>query len=198
LSRQCGILNISQPYRPPRSVTGMALFYNVKCLKSLFSSVNKLQKRGSDQIWNYRTFWQLLVKTQLTEKTIKYWQLHVVANCEVIYRLEDVNFIMQELVNSHLNQSQRLYMYQADYMLFISRFFLVCTYSVVLTKSWLSDSLVIYYNYYYYGWLRMVPKLDIRLDKQRKTTKITSQDSQDSKWCLLNESEYLLVHQHAR
>jgi hypothetical protein len=27
LYRQCGILNISQPYRPPRPVTGVALLY---------------------------------------------------------------------------------------------------------------------------------------------------------------------------
>jgi hypothetical protein len=37
LSRQCGILNISQPYRPPLPVTGIALLYCLDNVGSLTS-----------------------------------------------------------------------------------------------------------------------------------------------------------------
>jgi hypothetical protein len=45
LSRQCGILDIPQPYRPPRSVTGMALlffslFYVITATNYLFLTRN--------------------------------------------------------------------------------------------------------------------------------------------------------------
>jgi hypothetical protein len=36
LSRQCAILNISQPYRPPRPVTGITLLY-LRLVKGLFA-----------------------------------------------------------------------------------------------------------------------------------------------------------------
>jgi hypothetical protein len=37
LSRQCWIINISQPYRPPRPVTGIALLYSSLFFVSFFS-----------------------------------------------------------------------------------------------------------------------------------------------------------------
>jgi hypothetical protein len=38
LSRQCGILNISHPYRPPRPVTGIALLYTYNLSLCFFLS----------------------------------------------------------------------------------------------------------------------------------------------------------------
>jgi hypothetical protein len=40
LSRQCGIPNISQPYRPPRPVTGMALLSSLLLHKDFVGSFN--------------------------------------------------------------------------------------------------------------------------------------------------------------
>jgi hypothetical protein len=44
LSRQCGILNISQPYRPPRPAKGMAVFFY------FYNNNNKNNKEGEEEI----------------------------------------------------------------------------------------------------------------------------------------------------
>jgi hypothetical protein len=64
-SRQYGILNISQPYRPPQPITGIALLYFLSLSLLPNNAVN------SEPTWHQNLVFTKIGKADSTEKYIQ-------------------------------------------------------------------------------------------------------------------------------